>query len=69
MNPFRRSRLSSADSPWLDTLPSVPPVELPAGRANGLLAKSDVLDGLDVHELEGQTVFDQFFGPDTPKSR
>jgi hypothetical protein len=64
MNPFRRSRPSTADLPWVDTLPSVPPAELPPGRANGLPLVSEVLDGLDVHELESQTVFDQFFGPD-----
>ena len=85
MNPFRRPRPAPADSRtddranprtmagrrdsgWADTLPSVPPRDFSPTRSMPLPV-IDTLDGVDVNELESQTVFDQFFGEPMPPRR
>lgn len=71
MNPFRRLRQPptvDTGGPWLDTLPSLPALDSGPGRSGlpgpafGPLPATAQLEGVDVHELESQTVFDQFFG-------
>jgi hypothetical protein len=69
MNPFRRPRPRTADSLWADTLPSLLPRDQPAAQASRLPLLDEPLAGVDVDELQGQTVFDQFFGPDASLPR
>lgn len=59
-DPSRAHRPLAADD-WPDTLPgALPAVAVAAARPQPPL--TEVLQGLDARELEGQTVFDQLFG-------
>ena len=65
-DPSRAHRTSAPDD-WQDTLPgglAAPPVKV---RPQPPL--TEVLHGLDARELEGATVFDQFFGLPLPAPR
>ena len=64
--PFTDSRAWQRTTPGaLDALVAVP-ATAPAGAPTSprlLPPLQEVLQGLDTRELEGQTVFDQLFGP------
>ena len=53
-------RPTAADEPWPDTQPGDWLAQAAATRCQPPL--TEVLQGLDARELEGQTVFDQHFG-------
>ena len=60
-DPTRGHRPAADD--WQDTQPGAPV----AARRQAPL--TEVLQGLDARELEGQTVFDQHFGHPPPAAR
>lgn len=49
---------------WQDTQPGS--LDHPARPKRQHPPLTEVLQGMDARELEGQTVFDQLFGPGTP---
>ena len=66
LDPSRGHRPTADD--WQDTQPG----ELPAAISVALRRHpplTEVLQGLDARELEGQTVFDQLFGHTSPAAR
>ena len=65
-DPSRGHRPTADD--WQDTQPGA----LPAATSVALRRHpplTEVLQGLDARELEGQTVFDQLFGSTPPAAR
>lgn len=65
-----RAHRPLADDDWPDTLPgALPTPPLVAAAARRQPPLTEVLQGLDARELEGQTVFDQLFGhpPTAPR--
>ena len=59
-----RGAAPPAEEAWQDTLPGrLDDHPRPKRRHPPL---TEVLEGMDVRELEGQTVFDQLFGPRSP---
>ena len=58
--PHPTHRQTAADEPWPDTQPGDWLAQAAATRCQPPL--TEVLQGLDARELEGQTVFDQHFG-------
>ena len=65
-DPTRGQRPATAD--WQETQPGELPASAPvAARRHPPL--TELLQGLDARELEGQTVFDQLFGQPPPAAR
>ena len=66
--PLPSRGLRPAADHWQDTQPFELPASAPvAARRHPPL--TEVLQGLDARELEGQTVFDQLFGHPPPAAR
>ena len=65
-DPTRGHRPAADD--WQDTQPGGLPASVPAA-ARRHPPLTEVLQGLDARELEGQTVFDQLFGHPPPAAR
>ena len=65
-DPTRGHRPAADD--WQNTQPGGLPASVPAA-ARRHPPLTEVLQGLDARELEGQTVFDQLFGHPPPAAR
>lgn len=63
--PFRRSRLSMLDF----FAPPCRPGPVRDLGAPSLPTPLDLFDGLEVNELDSESVFDKFFGQPVPKKR
>ena len=63
--PFRRSPSSPPDDFWMPSRPG--PLRDPAMPT--LPTPLDLFDGLDVNELDSESVFDRFFGKTPPPQR